>query len=36
MLVVLPVLVLVEVVGYTFGGVRLGIGEWFALTALMW
>lgn len=36
MLVVLPVLALVELVGLTFGGVRLGIGQWFALTALLW
>jgi ABC-2 type transport system permease protein len=36
MLVVLPVIVLVEVVGVTFGGVQLGIATWFELTALMW
>ena len=36
MLVVLPVLVLVELVGFTFGGVRLGVIEWFALTGLLW
>jgi ABC-2 type transport system permease protein len=36
MLVVLPVIVLVEVVGVTFGGVQLGLPIWFELTALMW
>jgi ABC-2 type transport system permease protein len=36
MLVVLPVLVLVELVGLTFGGVRLGVGQWLALTGLLW
>lgn len=36
MLVVLPVLVLVEIVGMAFGGVHLGIGTWFELTALLW
>jgi ABC-2 type transport system permease protein len=36
MLVVLPVLVLVELVGMAFGGVSLGIGTWFELTALLW
>jgi ABC-2 type transport system permease protein len=36
MLVVLPVLVLVELVGFTFGGVRLGIGQWIGLTVLLW
>lgn len=36
MLVVLPVLVLVEVVGTTFGGVTLGLSTWIELTALMW
>src|SRR5665213_3954982 len=36
MLVVLPVLALVELVGLTFGGVRLGVGQWFALTGLLW
>jgi ABC-2 type transport system permease protein len=34
--VVLPVLVLVELVGFLFGGVRLGLGDWVAMTALMW
>jgi ABC-2 type transport system permease protein len=36
MVVVLPVLLLVEVVGVAFGGVRLGGAGWFELTALMW
>jgi len=36
MLVVLPVLVLVELVGLTFGGVRLGFGLWVGLTVLLW
>ena len=36
MLVVLPVLILVELVGFTFGGVRLGIGQWVGLTMLLW
>ena len=36
MLVVLPVLILVELVGFTFGGVRLGIGQWVGLTVLLW
>jgi len=36
MLVVLPVLVLVELVGFAFGGVRLDIGQWIGMTALLW
>jgi ABC-2 type transport system permease protein len=36
MLVVLPVLILVELVGFAFGGVRLGIGQWVGLTVLLW
>ena len=36
MLVVLPVVVLVEVVGSAFGGVRLDAGSWVELTLLMW
>jgi len=36
MLVVLPVLSLVELVGLAFGGVRLGVIQWFALTGLLW
>jgi ABC-2 type transport system permease protein len=36
MLVVLPVVVLVEVVGVAFGGVRLSAAAWFGLTVLMW
>jgi ABC-2 type transport system permease protein len=36
MLVVLPVLIFVELVGLLFGGVRLGVEQWFAMTALMW
>jgi ABC-2 type transport system permease protein len=35
-LVVLPVLVLVEVVGIAFGGVRLDLATWFELSALLW
>lgn len=36
MVVVLPVLVLVEVVGATFGGVHLDASSWVELTVLMW
>ncbi len=36
MLVVLPVIILVEVVGAGFGGVRLAAGAWVGLTALLW
>ncbi len=36
MVVVLPVLLLVEVVGTTFGGVQMDAGQWVGLTALMW
>jgi ABC-2 type transport system permease protein len=36
MLVVLPVIVLVEIVGAGFGGVRLAAGTWVGLTALLW
>jgi len=36
MLVVLPVLILVEVVGMAFGGVRLSVAHWIGLTLLMW
>lgn len=36
MVVVLPVLVLVEVVGVAFGGVRLDAGSWVGLTVMMW
>ena len=36
MIVVLPVVVLVEVVGATFGGVQLGLAMWFELTLLLW
>jgi ABC-2 type transport system permease protein len=36
MIVVFPVIVLVEVVGAGFGGVRLGVGAWVGLTVLMW
>jgi ABC-2 type transport system permease protein len=36
MLVILPVMVLVDVVGATFGGVNLSMGNWFGLTAVMW
>lgn len=36
MLVILPVLVLVEIVGTTFGGVSLGASTWVELTALLW
>ncbi len=36
MLVVIPVLVTVEVVGITFGGVQLGLSTWVELTALLW
>lgn len=36
MLVVLPVLLLVEVVGTTFGGVQMTVAQWIGLTALMW
>lgn len=36
MLVVLPVLLLVELVGTTFGGVPLSPAMWFELTGLLW
>ena len=36
MLVVLPVVLLVEVVGTTFGGVPLSPADWFELTGLLW
>jgi ABC-2 type transport system permease protein len=36
MLVVLPVIVLVEVVGGTYGGVRLQTGAWIGLTVILW
>lgn len=36
MLVVLPVVLLVELVGMTFGGVDLGLVSWFELTGLLW
>jgi ABC-2 type transport system permease protein len=36
MVVVLPVVVLVEVVGATAGGVHLAAGRWVAFTVLMW
>jgi ABC-2 type transport system permease protein len=36
MMVMLPVVILVEVVGMAFGGVRLGIVMWFELTGLLW
>lgn len=36
MLVVLPVLVLVEIVGHTFGGVQLDLPTWIELTMLLW
>jgi len=36
MLVILPVIVLVDVVGATFGGVELSAGTWLSLTVVMW
>jgi len=36
MAVVLPVVLLVEVVGVTFGGVQLGPARWIELTVLLW
>lgn len=36
MIVVLPVIVLVEVVGATFGHVALSAGSWLGLTVLLW
>jgi ABC-2 type transport system permease protein len=36
MLVVLPVVLVVEVVGMSFGGVRLDFSTWVELTALLW
>jgi ABC-2 type transport system permease protein len=36
LLVVLPEVLLVEVVGVAFGGVHLGVSQWFGLTALLW
>ncbi len=36
MLVVLPVIILVELVAATFGGVSVGAGTWIGLSALLW
>lgn len=36
MLVILPVIVLVEVVGATYGNVRLSTGTWFEVAAALW
>jgi len=36
MVVVLPVVLLVEIVGTTFGGVPLSAAQWFELTGLLW
>lgn len=36
MLVILPVIVLVEIVGGTFGGVQLSGGAWVRVTAVLW
>lgn len=36
MLVILPVIILVEVVGATFGNVRLATGTWFELAVALW
>lgn len=36
MVIVLPVITMVELTGLLFGGVRLGIGTWMAITAVLW
>ncbi|MGA2210570.1 MAG: ABC transporter permease [Acidimicrobiales bacterium] len=36
MVIALPVIFLVEMTGLTVGGVRLGLGTWFVLTAVLW
>ncbi len=36
MVIALPVISLVELTGLVFGGVRLGLGTWAALTAVLW
>ncbi|MDA8045661.1 MAG: ABC transporter permease [Actinomycetota bacterium] len=36
MLVILPVIILVEIVGATFGGVQLAARIWFELAAVLW
>ncbi|HYA68294.1 MAG TPA: ABC transporter permease [Acidimicrobiales bacterium] len=36
MVIVLPVIVLVELTGFLFGGVRLGTGVWISLAAVLW
>lgn len=36
MVIVLPVISMVELTGLALGGVRLGLGTWLALTALLW
>ena len=36
LVVVLPVLILVEATGALFGGVRIGVSAWLAITALSW
>ena len=36
MVIALPVIAVVELTGLLFGGVRLGLGTWLALTAVLW
>jgi ABC-2 type transport system permease protein len=36
MLIILPVIILVEIVGASFGHVRLGAGTWIELAAVLW
>jgi ABC-2 type transport system permease protein len=36
MVIALPVIVVVEITGLLVGGVRLGLGTWVVLTAVMW
>jgi ABC-2 type transport system permease protein len=36
MLIILPVELLVELVGLSFGGVRLSLGQWVVITAILW
>jgi ABC-2 type transport system permease protein len=36
MVIALPVIAVVELTGFLFGGVRLGLGTWVALTAVLW
>ena len=36
LIITLPVIAVVELTGFAFGGVHLGLGVWFELTAILW